>query len=279
MNENLVKDGEYFPKGGLEYLLKICGWAAERNIYVVLDQHGAPGAQASNNAFTGHSTSPGFYTPENYDRGVEYVAWLANLTHTRSEMRTVGTIGVLNEPLNWDSKVSSLLSDFYPAAYKAIRDAEPSGARRLHVQFMGSLWGSGSPAQGLPAGYGDVSFEDHRYLKWDTSVEVSHEAYISASCGSDRPADGETPTYVTEWSLSPPDDVEGTDGWSKDGQKAFYSSWFAAQVKGYEKSTGGWTYWAYKSDLGDYRWSYKDGVSAGVIPKDISSISSSSACG
>jgi glucan endo-1,6-beta-glucosidase len=32
---------------------------------------------------------------------------------------------------------------------------------------------------------------------------------------------------------------------------------FAAQVKGYEKTTSGWTFWSWKTTLGDYRWTYK----------------------
>ncbi|KAK9418784.1 putative Glucan endo-1,6-beta-glucosidase B [Seiridium unicorne] len=279
MKEDLVKDGEYFPRGGLEYLLKVCGWAADQGIYVILEQHAAPGAQANSNSFTGHSTTAGFYTSENYDRGVEYVAWLANLTYNHNEMRTVGTIGVLNEPLNWDNKVSTLVTDFYPAAYKAIRAVEPSGSNPLHIQFMGSKWGSGSPESSLPSGYTDVSFEDHRYLKWDTSVSVTQDEYIKTSCTSDRTAAGEDPTYVTEWSLSPPDDVESTDGWSKDSQKEFYGNWFAAQVQGFEKSAKGWTFWTWKSTLGDYRWSYQDAVTAGVAPKDLDSLASSTVCG
>jgi glucan endo-1,6-beta-glucosidase len=37
MNEELVKQGEYFPKGGKDYLLKVCGWAADRGIYVIIE--------------------------------------------------------------------------------------------------------------------------------------------------------------------------------------------------------------------------------------------------
>ncbi|KAI1857584.1 uncharacterized protein JN550_013153 [Neoarthrinium moseri] len=267
IHEELVNDGEYYPQGGLEYLLKICDWAASKGIYVIIDQHGAPGVQAVNNPFAGRKTADTqFYTKDNYNRGVEFVSWLANLTHTRNEMRTVGTIGVLNEPKNWDSK--------------GIRDVESTlkATNPLHVQFMSSFWGSGSPEQHLPSGYSDVSFEDHRYLKWDTSVAVDHAAYISNSCTSDRSADGESPSFVTEFSLSPPDDVQSSDSWAPDKQKDFYGDWFAAQVHGSEKSTSGWTFWSWKTDLGDYRWGYKDAVAAGVIPKDLGSLSST-VCG
>lgn len=35
------------------------------------------------------------------------------------------------------------------------------------------------------------------------------------------------------------------------------SQFFAAQMKGFEKTTGGWTFWSWKTTLGDYRWTYK----------------------
>jgi hypothetical protein len=52
--EDLVyQDSEHFPRGGLKYLDRLAGWAAQRNLYVILDLHGAPGAQEPDQPFTG----------------------------------------------------------------------------------------------------------------------------------------------------------------------------------------------------------------------------------
>lgn len=84
---------------------------------------------------------------------------------------------------------------------------------------------------------------------------------------------------VTEWAISPPDSVENSDpAWRRDGNDDFYKKWFRAQVTGYEKSTSGWTYWNWKAQLGDWRWSYRDAVGAGIIPKDLSGVATSGAC-
>jgi glucan endo-1,6-beta-glucosidase len=40
MKEDLVRSGEYFPEGGLKALLQLCGWAADRGIYVILEYVG-----------------------------------------------------------------------------------------------------------------------------------------------------------------------------------------------------------------------------------------------
>ena len=79
----------------------------------------------------------------------------------------------------------------------------------LHIQMMSSLWGSGDPTEYLTDNY-FAAYDDHRYIKWDTSVTVSQESYISTSCNDDL--SGNTPSIVSEWSLSVPDDVQDTAG-------------------------------------------------------------------
>ncbi|KAK7402806.1 hypothetical protein QQX98_011434 [Neonectria punicea] len=277
LKESLVDSSEHFPKGGVDYLTKFCGWASDRGMYIILDLHGAPGAQQPSQPFTGqYANTAGFYNDYNYGRAIEWLEWIVDTVHKTNEFRNVGMIELVNEPLNWDNAVSTLRSSYYPKAYKAIRTVEDNlsvkSNDRLHIQMMSSLWGSGNPVEHLD----DTSFtafDDHRYLKWDTSVEVSHDAYIQTSCKDDRNSDG--PSIVGEWSLVVPDNVESTDAWSPASQKDFYSKWFAAQIHAYEASTLGWVFWSWKTDLGDdYRWSYKAAVEAGVIPTDLGSISS-----
>ncbi|KAF4453424.1 murein transglycosylase [Fusarium austroafricanum] len=277
LKEGLVDKSEHFPKSGLEYLTQLCGWASDRGFYIILDLHGAPGAQEPNQPFTGQYTpTVGFYSDYNYGRTIEWLEWMAGIIHTKTEYRNVGMLELVNEPLNWDKTVDSLRKTYYPKAYSAIRKVEDnlkvSSNNRLHIQMMGSLWGSGKPIEFL-SDASFTAFDDHRYLKWDTSVEVSQDAYIKTSCSDDRNTDG--PTIVGEWSLAVPDNVEKTDAWSPQNQKEFYTKWFSAQVHSYEKYTLGWVFWTWKANLGDdYRWSYRDAVRAGVIPKNLDSLPS-----
>lgn len=54
IREDLVyKDSEHFPQGGLQYLEQICGWASDEGFFIVIDLHGAPGAQVATNSDTG----------------------------------------------------------------------------------------------------------------------------------------------------------------------------------------------------------------------------------
>ncbi|KAL8278485.1 hypothetical protein RQP46_009175 [Phenoliferia psychrophenolica] len=109
------RTSEYFSTGGFPYLRRLCGWAADEGLQVILDFHGAPGSQAVNNPFTGqYTSSPGFYTSYNYGRAYQ---WFKNITeevHTDPSFRTVFALEALNEPTQGYEAVASLVSEFYP---------------------------------------------------------------------------------------------------------------------------------------------------------------------
>lgn len=53
MMESLVYSNERFPQGGLEYLQRVCGWASDAGLFIIIDMHGAPGAQSADQELTG----------------------------------------------------------------------------------------------------------------------------------------------------------------------------------------------------------------------------------
>ncbi|KAL2866207.1 glycoside hydrolase family 5 protein [Aspergillus lucknowensis] len=280
MKEDLVYgDSEHFPRGGLQYLEQVVGWASGAGMYIIMDLHGAPGAQQPNQPFTGqYAPTAGFYQDFQYERALEFVEWMTTTIHQNEKFRNVGMIELVNEPVQDVDQAATMRSSYYPDAFARIRDAEASlgvsEANALHIQMMNEKWGSGDPTESLPDTT-VAAYDDHRYLKWDGSVAVDKESYIAASCADDR--GGNTPTIVGEWSLSVPDDVQWSGDWDPASNAEFYARWFAAQVIAYEKQLG-WVFWTWRADLGDYRWSYKDAVEAGVIPKDLDSIYDNSPC-
>ncbi|KAI9729166.1 MAG: hypothetical protein M1834_007073 [Cirrosporium novae-zelandiae] len=274
MDEDIVySDSEYFPQGGLAYLEQVCGWASDYGFYIIIDLHGAPGAQVATNADTGqYASTAGFYVDYQYERALKFLEWMTNIIHSNDNMRNVGMIEIVNEPIQDAETVQTMRESYYPDAFTRIRAAETAlgitSNDYLHIQMMNTKWGSGSPSEYLTDDY-FAAYDDHRYVKWDSSVTVSQSSYLSNSCNDDR--GGDSPTIVGEWSLSPPDDVEWTTDWNPSTHESFYQNWYAAQVMTYEKQDG-WVFWAWKSQLGDYRWSYQDAVSAGVIPTDIDDV-------
>ena len=54
IHEALVDNSsEHFPRGGFSYLETLMGQASDLGMYIIIDLHGAPGAQVAQNADTG----------------------------------------------------------------------------------------------------------------------------------------------------------------------------------------------------------------------------------
>jgi aryl-phospho-beta-D-glucosidase BglC (GH1 family) len=203
---------------------------------------------------------------------------MTNIIHTKSAYRTVGTLEVLNEPSKGHP---SMISEFYPKAYAAIRAAEAaisvSSINQLHVQFMSKTWGSGDPSANLGTGVDSVWFDNHRYLKYDSNIAHNQASYLKTSCHDDLSASGETDLVIGEWSLSPADQESAAFQIKDKSNNEFYQKWFKAQAMAYEKQAG-WIFWSWKAELGDWRWSFRDAVNAGIIPQSLDMVYSGGAC-
>ncbi|KAL1847720.1 hypothetical protein Plec18170_008381 [Paecilomyces lecythidis] len=270
---------EHFPKGGLSYLEQVCSWASDAGFYIIIDLHGAPGAQVADNSDTGqYASSAGFYEDYQYGRALQFLEWMTKQVHQNNAFRNVGMLQIVNEPEQDPDTVSSMLTTYYPNAVNTIRLTELGLGilwnNYLHIQMMDELWGSGDPNQYIIDRY-FLAYDDHRYMKYDSSIKVSKDTYLSASCNDDR--DSNSPTIVGEFSLSPPDDVQWDSEWSPDSNRDFYKKWFAAQVQSYEKQEG-WIFWTWKAEAGDYRWSYSEAVAAGVIPTNLDDVYKEGVC-
>ncbi|KAN0070042.1 Glycoside hydrolase superfamily [Elaphomyces granulatus] len=281
MREDLVdRSTEYFPEGGLAYLERLCGWASDAGLFIIIDLHGAPGAQQLN-AFTGQVPAQvGFYNSDNYERALKFLEWMANMTHTNNNFRNVGMLEVVNEPENSPDDADSVRSNYYPQAFTRIRAVEQqlglNKSRYLHIQMMDQRWGSGDPNQYLTDTY-FAAYDSHTYLKF-SNTPVDQNTYITTSCNDDR--SGSTPTIVGEFSMAVPDAEDWTPQWdpNSSSNKEFYQRWFAALITEYEKQVG-WIFWTWKNDLGDLRWEYDAAVQAGIIPKDLQSVYNMNVCG
>ncbi|KAG5931240.1 hypothetical protein E4U53_001883 [Claviceps sorghi] len=287
MKEDLVRQGEYFPRGGLAYLTRLVGWCKDHGIYVIIDLHAGPGGQTMNEQFTGHSVpQPGFYTPANYERAAQFLEWMTEIIHTNPAYKSVGMLQIMNEPVQARSKpaeAADMIKTYYPLAWKRIRAREQKlGVKdqdRLHIQMMGKVWGSGDPTTSLPS-TDFAAFDDHRYYKWDNSFPKTKAGHLSAAC-KDRRQDG---IIVGEWSLAPNGDVTNNAEFAiqnRKDQAEWYKKFWAAQVQAYEKS-GGWVFWSWKCNWmngrDEWRWCYKSAVAAGAIPGNAASARSIAAC-
>ena len=290
IKEDLVQSNESFPRGALPYLDRLVEWCANAGLYVIMDLHAGPGGQAVDQQFAGHSVStPGFFTPFNYERALQFMEWMTERIHTNPSYRNVGMLEVMNEPVqswNYPAEAANMLQNYYPQALTRIRAVEQILAvfpwRELHVQYMSTAWGSGDPTTYLNDTR-STSYDDHRYLKWDSSVTATKEGYLQAACNDDRGDD----IVVGEWSIAVADDLGSSPEFSIENatssQIEWYQQFWATQVAAYEKSVG-WVFWTWKCNymggVDEWRWCYQSAVAAGVIPSDVSSAASmaASAC-
>ena len=198
-----------------------------------------------------------------YERAYKFLEWMTNIIHTNPQYKNVGMLELVNEPVQSDNAdTQSMRETYYPTAFKRIRAAEASlsvsADKALHVQMMNQKWGAGDPNEYLSdIDISGAAYDDHRYLKYDPSVGGSPNDYLRASCSDNRGSDGENTTIVGEFSLSPNSALQDNgDFAATKAHAAFYTQWFEAQVKAYEKQMG-WVFWSWRTDLDDWRWSYK----------------------
>lgn len=123
MREDLVySDSEHFPQGGLQYLENLCEWASDAGLYIIIDLHGAPGAQTPQNPFTGqYAPIAGFYQDYQFERALKFLEWMTTNIHQNDKFRNVGMLEVVNEPVQDAGKVGSMRSSYYPNAFKVSR--------------------------------------------------------------------------------------------------------------------------------------------------------------
>ncbi|KAI1609801.1 putative endo-beta-1,6-glucanase [Exophiala viscosa] len=289
--ESIVDSSEHFAQGGEQYLDQVVGWAKDAGLYVIIDLHGAPGAQVTD-ADTGQlNPSPGFYDDYNYNRSYTWLEWMTNKVHTNDAYTTVGMLEIVNEPeRTWDTSTypsavanaDSMRETYYPTAWSTIRNKESSlgvaSDSQLSIMMMDKRWGSGDPDQYL-TDLTLAAYDDHEYVKY-AGVAETQDAYLSYSCNDSR--SGNWPVFVGEWSLSVADDIQWTSGWDPtvEANKAFYKKWWAAQVMSYEKTAQGWVFWTWKTSgsLNDPRWDYQMAVTAGLIDADIDNAYTLGAC-
>ncbi|KAH8171776.1 cellulase (glycosyl hydrolase family 5) domain-containing protein [Sarocladium implicatum] len=265
----------------LGLLDKVVQKAADLGIYVIIDFHGAPGAQQED-AFTGQIKKPaGFFTDDNFNRAEKWLSWMTTRIHTNDAYKTVGMIEVLNEPVsNHDGdrypapgQVPGLLQSYYPGALAAVRKAEDalqppvSDAQRLHVQFMSEKWGSGDPrtVSEITADSA-VAFDDHNYIGFALQGSDRADQYklMHSACTDNRVVDGQDLIIAGEWSMT--SDVAWQDA-------DFFKKFFTAQQQLYEKpGMAGWVFWTWKTELDDPRWTYSKATYEKLVPQDAAAL-------
>ncbi len=245
---NLVDENGEFYENCWDRIDWFLDQAAQRNMYVILDMHGAPGSQNGSD----HSGRDGgdrkmeaseffFGSEETVKANQElyYKIWEAMAEHYKGNPWVAG-YDLLNEPYCTyryntglgDSVLHKLVWDVYDEAYRRIRAIDPD-----HVIIMEATWDPVDLPDPALYGWENVMYEYHNYLYDDYDDAAGKQVpNMEKKLNDIRKADYNVPSYLGEFAL-----FNNLDAWDRG-------------VKVINESGVSWTTWTYKvvSDYGNW---------------------------
>jgi len=265
-----IQSGEPYVTGGMTYLQRLLGWAADLNLDVIVDLHGAPGSQ------NGHDNS-GRTGPIDWPQSqniARTVTVLGTLTKAVMGYSAVKGIEFLNEP--WTTAIGGpitfdVLKNFYQQAYTSVRNTGFKGDVWIADGWDNNQWnGFMSP----PDYYG-VYLDVHLYHCFGGPRDLP-DAYanVNYACQSDLPMldslTGRDWSVVGEWSncVSNAPGGGGFNAWAEAFTCAQWTAYGAAGPNVGNRPTRGGFFWNFKIENGNAEWNYLAGINAGSAPNN-----------
>ncbi len=181
--------------GGAQWLDRAIAWASARNMYVILDMHGAPGSQ-SDQGHTGQADVNAFFKePVNIARAA---ALWARLARRYRDNPAVAGYDLLNEPTGTPN--SDTLYVVQGRLYNAIRSVDTRHIVFIEDGYTGVQW-MPFPA---PCGWQNVAYSTHYYnfqAKSAQDQKQSSQGYVTG-LEAERTR-RQIPYYVGEFGLEP----------------------------------------------------------------------------
>lgn len=225
LNENLTLKSE---EEAFAYIDWFIGKAAEQELYVVLDLHGAPGSQ------NGFEHSGAAKREANLWTNAEYINATIELwdfiskhyTETVPELGAwIATYDILNEPTyEFNTKTTKDCWQVFDSIYKAIRE---NGDQ--HVITMEGCWGFNTLPDPATYGWENVQYEYHWYNLW--SDILPYEVYFVYQDLMNVGRDYNVPTYIGEFTA-----FENKEAWAK-------------ELALFDERNYSWTIWNYKTTV------------------------------
>ncbi|KAF2719741.1 glycoside hydrolase family 5 protein [Polychaeton citri CBS 116435] len=280
-------DYEPYVSGQFSYLTQAVQWAGEAGIGVIISLHGAPGSQnAQENS--GYDAANSFFSnTSNIDRTLHV---LSNLTQEFSQSQygdAVKSIELLNEPRLTSTFTLEDLTGFYASGFNAVRAANHDGSINvtIHDAFqLFSTWkdyGEDKSKTTAPS-TSNVLLDTHQYYPYAGRSNLSQNEILRSVCSISKQLkqdvqESKLPsTFVGEWSLATSEGQVSSD--VIDNTKAYHhwlQLFFEAQNSAYSpnghgQASIGWIFWTWKTENDANMWSYRQGITEGYIPSNVS---------
>ncbi len=239
--EIMYNDGTIKPQGfdQLDWVIAECN---SRNMYVILDLHGAPGGM---NGFitSGQAFFNELWTNSTYQQ-MTIDIWKA-LSHRYKDNPTVAAYDLLNEPLSSD-QTNYPIHGFYNTLYKEVRSIDPD-----HIISIGAFPGFNFVVPPAYYGWTNVLYQVHHYNE-DKTNWASQNGFIDAILldVANHMYNWNVPVLAGEFNF-----WDFPDLWER-------------YLSGLNKLNVSWSNWAYKVKRIDNpveNWGYYDGFD-GPIP-------------
>lgn len=225
MNEDLTLKEE---EEAFVYLDWFISQAAEYELYVVLDLHGAPGSQNGFEHSGRKDRVAGFWTnPEYVSATVEMWKYISmHYTESKPELgKWIATYDILNEPTyEWNTITTPECWEVFDQIYDVIRE---NGDQ--HVVTMEGCWDFSKLPNPADYKWENVQYEYHWYNWWSDflSTDLLYAYYDFYNIGRDY----EVPTYIGEFTC-----FEDREQW-------------ADTLELLDQRNYSWTIWNYKSTV------------------------------
>lgn len=225
MNEDLTLKSE---EEAFEYLDWFISQAAEHELYVVLDLHGAPGSQ---NGFEHSGVAErvaGLWTnEENIAATVELWDYVSkHYTETKPELgKWIATYDILNEPTyEFNTQTTEECWEVFDQIYDVIRENDDK-----HVITMEGCWDFGKLPDPQDYEWENVQYEYHWYNWWSDTLptDLLYVYYDLTNIGRDY----NVPVYIGEFTL-----FEDKEQW-------------ADTLQLFDERNYSWTIWNYKTTV------------------------------
>ena len=222
-NLSLKEEDEAFA-----YLDWFVGQAAQHELYVVLDLHGAPGSQNGYEHSGAAERRADLWTSqENMDATLALWQFVSNhYTHTRPDLGAwIAAYDLMNEPTyRYKSTTNEACWDFFDVLYDSIR---ANGDR--HVITMEGCWDFAALPDPDAYGWENVQYEYHWY-NWKHEL-LPYDLFYAYQDLSNIGRDYDVPVLIGEFTM-----FEDRENWAK-GLELF------------DRRNYSWTIWNYKTTV------------------------------
>ncbi|MDF2540604.1 MAG: glycoside hydrolase [Herbinix sp.] len=204
-----------------DWFVKEC---EEREIYVILDLHAAPGSQNGRD-HSGDNSGSILFTDET-SQMLTVSLWEQLAEHYKGNS-TIAGYDLLNEPEGTEQERApwgGVQLPFYDRLYQAIRAIDPD-----HLIILNSIWEPTNMPDPSKYGWENVMYEYHYYCWNGTDNATTQKNFTESKVTNNKKAGHNVPVLIGEFTLF--DELQ---------------SWEHA-LKVYEENGWSWTTWTYKT--------------------------------